>query len=88
LYHHPALPRPKLLNMKEFINHINEKKTIQLKRIEECQVQIRKLNTIIEAFQDYCLHKNSDGSDAMKFRGHDSHKHYYQCDICGFEVEE
>jgi hypothetical protein len=74
--------------MKEFLNHIRERKNIQLKRIEDCQVQIRKLNTIIEAFQDYCPHKNSDGSDAMKFRGHDSHKHYYQCDICGLKVEE
>jgi hypothetical protein len=74
--------------MKEFIDHINEKKNIQLKRIEECQIQIKKLNTILEAFQKYCPHKNPDGTNAMKFRGNDSHRHYYSCEICGLETEE
>jgi hypothetical protein len=74
--------------MKIFISHLFEQKETQLQKIELSQVKIRKLNTIIKAFQDYCPHKNSDGSDAMNFRGHDSHKHYYKCDICGFELEE
>lgn len=30
-----------------------------------------------------CTHTHPDGSDAWGYEGHDSHKTYYKCTICG-----
>ena len=74
--------------MKIFINHLFEQKETQLQKIELCKVKIQKLNAVVQAFQEYCPHKHPDGTDAMKFRGNDSHRHFYKCEICRLEMEE
>ena len=47
--------------------------------------RIDVINNAIEAFQKVCKHTNEDGSNAMEYEGHDSHKNYYKCTICGYE---
>ena len=47
--------------------------------------QIKGYNNAIESFQNVCEHKKQDGSDAMEYYGHDSHKLYFRCSICGYE---
>jgi hypothetical protein len=74
--------------MKEFIETIFAKKLQELATVEKCKIEISKLDSLIEAVQEYCPHKHEDGTDAMRFRGNDRHKHFYQCEICKFEMEE
>lgn len=49
------------------------------------KAQINGYNNAIESFQNVCEHKKQDGSDAMEYYGHDSHKSHYRCSICGYE---
>lgn len=46
--------------------------------------RVNKIDKLIESFREICDHKNLDGSDAMVYEGHTSHKTYYKCTICGF----
>ena len=52
---------------------------------DELKHQIKGFNKAIEGFQSVCTHKNEDGTKAMVYSGHDSHKTYYECSICGYE---
>lgn len=52
---------------------------------DEIKQQIKGFTKAIEGFQDVCTHKNSDGSSAMHYSWHDSHKTYHECSICGYE---
>lgn len=74
--------------MKNFFSSILEKKQEELKNIEKSNREVARLNKIIQAFQEYCPHKHPDGTNAMKFIGNDSHKHFYICEICKLETEE
>lgn len=47
--------------------------------------QIKGYTQAIKGFQSACTHKHADGSNAMVYTGHDSHKSYYKCSICGYE---
>lgn len=49
--------------------------------------QIKGYSNAIESFQNVCEHKNLDGSDAMEYSGHNNHKTYYECSICGYEYD-
>lgn len=51
----------------------------------ELNEQIKGFSKAIEGFQSVCTHKNEDGESAMRYSGHDSHKTYYECAICGYE---
>lgn len=61
--------------------------TIDLLRYqyEDVTNQIKGFTKAIEGFQGVCTHKNDDGSKAMIYDSHDSHKTYYKCTICGYE---
>lgn len=52
---------------------------------DELKHQIKGFTKAIEGFQDVCIHKNPDGSNAMHYSWHDSHKTYHECSICGYE---
>jgi hypothetical protein len=61
--------------------------TIDLLRYQYDDVsnQIKGFKNAINGFQDVCTHKNEDGESLMRYSGHDSHKTYYECSICGYE---
>ena len=61
--------------------------TIDLLRFqyEDVSNQIKGFRKAIEGFQDVCKHEHEDGTNAMSYDGHDSHKTYYKCSICGYE---
>jgi len=65
--------------MKEHIEILEKERT-------ELKTRLSKIDKAISALRDVCNHKYSDGSDAMKYEGHDSHKDYYKCGICGNEI--
>ena len=44
-----------------------------------------KIEKVVKEFQELCYHTNPDGTSAMEPDGHDSHKSYYKCTICGYE---
>ncbi len=52
---------------------------------DDLKHQIKGFTKAIEGFQEVCTHKNEDGSSAMHYDGHSSHKTYYKCSICGYE---
>ena len=52
---------------------------------EDLTHQIKGFTKAIEGFQDVCKHELEDGSSAMCYDSHDSHKTYYKCSICGYE---
>jgi hypothetical protein len=52
---------------------------------DELKHQIKGFTKAIEGFQEVCKHKHEDGTNAMSYDGHDSHKTYYKCSICGYE---
>lgn len=47
--------------------------------------QIEGFKNAINGFQQVCTHKNEDGESTMSYDGHDSHKTYYKCSICGYK---
>lgn len=51
---------------------------------DELSHQIKGFKKAIEGFQSVCTHKHEDGSKAMIYDGHNSHKTYYKCTICGY----
>jgi len=57
--------------MKEEIEKLLAEKKVLLERV-------KNIESAIEAFQKVCTHK-------MICEGHDSHKNYYKCTICGHE---
>lgn len=61
--------------------------TLDLLRYQHDEVkhQIKGFTKAIEGFQDVCKHELEDGKSAMSYDGHDSHKTYYKCSICGYE---
>jgi len=62
--------------MKDTIEKLERKRKI-------AQEDLKKIDAAISALQDVCEHKHNDGSDAFDVEGHDSHKTYYVCKICG-----
>ena len=65
--------------MKEYITELQKERKKLLMKID-------KIDKAITAFQNLCNHKNEDGSSAMEHEGHDSHKDFYKCSICGYET--
>ena len=78
-------PLKRLYDNGEMPSHVEE--TIDMLKLEYDQItaQIKAYSNGIKAFQDACTHKHEDGSKAMVYDGHDSHKTYYKCTICGYE---
>ena len=70
---------------KEIPDCIQESIQLLKKQHDEVEHELKGFSAAIEGFQKVCTHKNSDGSNAMSYSGHDSHKNYYTCRICGFE---
>lgn len=59
--------------------------------------RIKELNELFESDrrsydrlikQSQCSHKLDSGCSAFKYDGHDSHKRFYKCIICGHEYDE
>ena len=69
--HTPPCAEETLVLLKSKHNELNE--------------QIKGFSKAIEGFQSVCKHEHPDGSKAMVYSGHDSHKTYYTCTICGYE---
>ena len=65
--------------LEKFTKYLNNSSERLLKKITLNNKKIIKL-------QEECNHKHSDGSDAFEYEGHDSHKDYYICTICGKEI--
>ena len=55
--------------MKDTIERLKKEK-------EQLQSRITKIDKAINAFQDVCVHN-------WEYEGHDSHKDYEKCTICG-----
>ena len=47
--------------------------------------RVKKIDNAIEAFQKVCEHKDDKGKSAFVHTGHDSHKNYHACSVCGYE---
>jgi hypothetical protein len=47
------------------------------------RTRIDNIDSAIESFRKVCKHTDNDGNDLMEYVGHDSHKDYYKCSICG-----
>lgn len=59
-----------------------------LKEREQLQQQLSETDAVINGLRKICRHKNADGTSALKFKGSDSHRHYYECEICFEQIEE
>ena len=59
----------------------------QIKKLEternELEERLTKVKTAIQALQDVCTHRLEDGKSAYEYSGHNSHKNYHTCSICG-----
>lgn len=64
--------------MKEAILKLEEERKELIERIG-------KINNAINSFREVCNHKNSDGSSAMEYQGHDHKWDYFVCDVCGYK---
>ena len=64
--------------MKQTIIDLKEKQ-------ESLKNELEKIETAIESLQDVCNHTHKTGKTAYECEGHDSHKDYYVCTICGNE---
>ncbi len=62
--------------MKDTIKELN-------RRYQIIAAELKDINDAIESLQKVCTHKTEDGKDAYEHEGHDSHKDYYVCSICG-----
>ena len=62
--------------MKTQIDKLNKER-------DQLMERVKKIDNAIKALIEVCEHKNEDGSDAMEYCGHDSHKDHYECKICG-----
>ena len=54
------------------------------KEHKQLMERVVTIENAIKAFQLVCEHKEN-GKDTMVYIGHDSHKNYYKCSICGYE---
>jgi hypothetical protein len=45
--------------------------------------RIKKIDKLIDSMQDVCEHTLPNGKTAFEYEGHDSHKDYYICVLCG-----
>jgi hypothetical protein len=63
----------------ESIKELNEER-------EKLKDRLRLIDNAIDAFQKVCSHTFKDGTDAMVLEGNDSHKDWYKCAICGYEM--
>ncbi len=59
-----------------------------LKEREELHEQLSQIDSVINGLRKICRHKNTDGTSALKFKNSDSHRHYYECEICFEQIEE
>lgn len=59
-----------------------------LKELEDLQRQLFETEAAIKGLRKICRHKNADGTSALTFKGSDSHRHYYECQICFEQIEE
>jgi DNA repair exonuclease SbcCD ATPase subunit len=72
-------------NKKETPTCAQETLDLLRNQYDDVKHQIQGFTKAIEGFQSVCTHKNEDGESAMSYDGHDSHKTYYKCSICGYE---
>jgi len=69
----------KVCDFDEFKNFEDSPLVLKLKgEMVKNGENIKKFRTAIKSFQEICKHD-------MKYDGHDSHKNYYKCSICGYE---
>lgn len=59
-----------------------------MERREVLQDELATIENILKELQKICSHKHEDGKTAMKYRGKDKNYDYYQCHICGKQIEE
>jgi ABC-type transporter Mla MlaB component len=62
--------------------------TALLKEREELHEQLAQVDAVISGLQKICRHKKADGTSALVFKGNDSHRHYYECEICREQIQE
>lgn len=55
------------------------------RRLTELENQRDKLKSAILSIQEACPHKGEHGEDAMKYKHHDGHYEYYECELCNLE---
>jgi DNA repair exonuclease SbcCD ATPase subunit len=72
-------------NKKETPTCAQETMDLLRHQYDEVKNQIHGFTKAIEGFQSVCTHKNEDGESTMCYSGHNSHKTYYKCSICGYE---
>ena len=75
----------KFYNKKETPTCATETLGLLRSQYDEATNQIKGFTKAIEGFQEVCKHEHEDGTNAMVYDGHDSHKTYYKCSICGYE---
>ncbi len=59
-----------------------------LQERKDLQEQLAHLDAVITGLRKICRHKNEDGESALTFKGNDSHRHYYECQVCFELIEE
>lgn len=64
--------------MKEAIEKLRAEESSLFNDKLAIEERIKKIKSAIEALQSLCKHD-------MQQDGHDSHKTYYKCSICGYE---
>jgi hypothetical protein len=72
-------------NKKEIPTCVQETIDLMQHKYDELKHQIKGFSKAISGFQDVCKHEHEDGTSTMVYDGHDSHKTYYKCSICGYE---
>lgn len=72
-------------NKKETPTCVQETIDLMQHKYDELKHQIKGFSKAIEGFQEVCKHEDENGKSTMVYSGHDSHKTYYECEICGYE---
>lgn len=70
---------------------LESRKQVMIELLEEkkqLEQQLFETEAAIKGLRKICRHKNADGTSALKFKGSDSHRHYYECEICFEQIEE
>jgi len=65
--------------MKKIIEDLEKEKEVLKERINT-------INVVLEGMRKLCKHVDENGVSTFVSDGHDSHKEYYKCSICGYET--
>jgi rubrerythrin len=82
-----AYERVRLLHVNNILSDKEYKKIKKILKQKEKMYSRHyySLQRVVNEIQQKCSHKREDGSDAFEYEGHDSHRDYYVCEICGYE---